>query len=154
MCCVPATRGGAHPIVSNKWIYKVKRDANVAKASFQEHDLDYHELFSPVVFYGSLHVPIALTAYHRWRPQQLDKGSFPIQYPHRGNYLQLPESNHRGRGSYITILCMNIPSTSFLGHSYSVSFGIVWLVSYTFSRILSSNHIFSEYPSLHLKLLS
>ena len=69
-------------IVGSKWVFNLKRDANgninhhkarlFTQGYSQQPGFDYEKLYSPVVRYDSLQLLIALSAYHYWRPQQLD----------------------------------------------------------------------------------
>ena len=69
-------------IIGSKWVFKLKLDAGgninchrvrlVVQGYSQQPGFDDKELYSPVVHYNSLQLLIALSAYHYWRPQQLD----------------------------------------------------------------------------------
>jgi hypothetical protein len=68
--------------VNSKWVCKLKRDANgqitrykarlVARGSTQEHGVDYHETFAPIVRVISIRTLLALAAYNDWEVEQLD----------------------------------------------------------------------------------
>ena len=91
-------------IVGSKWVFKLKRDANgninrhkvrlVAQGYFQQPGFDYEELYSLVVCYDSLRLLIALSAFHHWRPQQLDiKAAFLYGILNKDINMQLPEGS-------------------------------------------------------------
>ncbi|KAI3659112.1 hypothetical protein MP638_001979 [Amoeboaphelidium occidentale] len=72
---------GRTPIKS-KWVFKLKRDSSgniarfkarlVAKGFSQQHGIDYHETFSPVVKFSSLRFLLALAAQQDWEIEQVD----------------------------------------------------------------------------------
>ncbi|KAK9073638.1 hypothetical protein SSX86_007962 [Deinandra increscens subsp. villosa] len=69
-------------IVDCKWIYRIKRDKTgapdrykarlVAKGFTQEHGIDYHETFSPVVKSTTIRLVLSLAVTNKWLMRQLD----------------------------------------------------------------------------------
>jgi hypothetical protein len=61
-------------LVDSKWVFKLKRDANGQTARYkarllawgftQEHGMDYHETFAPIVRVIYIRTPLALAAYN------------------------------------------------------------------------------------------
>ncbi|KAF5785164.1 putative RNA-directed DNA polymerase [Helianthus annuus] len=69
-------------LVDCKWVYRLKRDAQgnvtrykarlVAKGFHQQHGVDYHDTFSPVVKPTTIRVVLSLAVSHKWCMRQLD----------------------------------------------------------------------------------
>ena len=68
-------------ILSNRWVYKIKTSPNgnkkfrarlVIKGYLQKKDIDYKEIFSPVVRYNSIRVFLAITASQKMYCMQFD----------------------------------------------------------------------------------
>ena len=95
-------------IVSCKWVYKVKQNADgsiehykarlVARGFSQRPGFDFDETFSPVVRYESLCLLLALSTIKGWKPQQCDvKSAFLYGDLKEEIYMELPEG-HRQAG--------------------------------------------------------
>ncbi|KAJ0808584.1 putative RNA-directed DNA polymerase [Helianthus annuus] len=69
-------------VVDCKWVYKIKRDQTgtitrykarlVAKGFNQQHGVDYHETFSPVVKSTTIRTVLSLAVTQQWTLRQLD----------------------------------------------------------------------------------
>lgn len=69
-------------VIRNKGVFKLKQKADgtidrykarlVAKGFEQEHGIDFHETFSPVIKPATIRLVLALAVYHNWVIQQLD----------------------------------------------------------------------------------
>ncbi|KAJ0700404.1 putative RNA-directed DNA polymerase [Helianthus annuus] len=69
-------------IVDCKWVYRLKTDENgkisrfkarlVAKGFHQQHGVDYHETFSPVIKPATIRTILSLAATNKWSLRQLD----------------------------------------------------------------------------------
>ena len=88
-------------IVGSKWVYKIKRDSSgniakykarlVAQGFSQQPGTDFDEIYSPVVWFDSLQLLLALTAHYKWKPRQLDiKAAFLYGNLKQEIYIQLP----------------------------------------------------------------
>jgi hypothetical protein len=68
--------------VDSKWVFELKRDPDgniarykarlMARGFTQEHGVDYHETFAPIVRVISIRVVLALAAFHDWEVDRLD----------------------------------------------------------------------------------
>ena len=77
---VPRPRGKS--IITSKWIYKIKHDANgstekykarfVARGFSQKEGIDYEETFALVARYTSIRSVLALVAVMKWKIHQMD----------------------------------------------------------------------------------
>jgi hypothetical protein len=77
---VPPQKG--RNVIDCKWVYKIKRKANVsldrykarlvAKGFKQRHELDYEEMFSPVVKPATIRTILSLAVSKGWSLRQLD----------------------------------------------------------------------------------
>ena len=77
---VPRPQG--KPMVTSKWIYKVKFSADgsvekckakfVARGFSQKEGIDYDETFAPVARYNSIWVIISLASVMGWKLHQMD----------------------------------------------------------------------------------
>jgi hypothetical protein len=71
-----------HKLIGCQWLFKVKYDANrnierykvhlVAKGYAQIHDVDYTEMFTPVVKFNSIRTLLALATKHNLEVHQID----------------------------------------------------------------------------------
>ena len=69
-------------IISNRWIYKIKRHANgsiewfnvrlIARGYTQEYGLDYRETFSPIIKHMIIRTMLFVTVSKGWQIRQLD----------------------------------------------------------------------------------
>lgn len=65
-----------------KWVYKIKRGPDgsierckaclVDKGYSQIEDIDYLDIFSPIVKMSMIHVVLVIASIHHWHLQQLD----------------------------------------------------------------------------------
>ena len=69
-------------LVGCKWVYRIKRKDDgtidrfkarlVAKDYHQQHGIDFHETFSPVVKPATIRLVLSIVVTHRWTIRQLD----------------------------------------------------------------------------------
>lgn len=102
---VIAERPKGRKTVKNKWVFKVKRNANgsierykarlVAKGFTQEKGIDYDETFSPVISAMSLRLLLAYAVENDYIVEQLDVDTaFLIPKLTEEIYMELPEGYH------------------------------------------------------------
>lgn len=94
-------------VVSGKWVFKIKHLADgtvdkykaryVARGFTQVPGQDFDETFAPVVRYDSQRLLLALSAHHKWVPQQLDvKSAFLYGVLKEEIYMELPDGFKEG----------------------------------------------------------
>ena len=96
-----------HKIISNRWIYRVKRDANgkinrykarlVARGFNQREGIDYDETFSPVVRFDTIRVMLSIAANENLELAQFDvKSAFLNGVIKEEIYMHQPEGYEDG----------------------------------------------------------
>jgi hypothetical protein len=94
--------------VRSRWVFKVKRLADgsvdkfkvrfVAQGFSQRPGFDFDETYTPVVWFDSLHLLLAITAVQGWRPQQVDvKSAYLYGDLDEEIFMTLPKG-HREKG--------------------------------------------------------
>lgn len=94
-------------IVGGKWVFKIKHLADgridkykaryVAKGFTQIPGQDFDETFAPVARYDSQRLLLALSAHHKWVPQQMDiKSAFLYGVLKEEIYMELPDGFREG----------------------------------------------------------
>nr|GFB40266.1 ribonuclease H-like domain, reverse transcriptase, RNA-dependent DNA polymerase [Tanacetum cinerariifolium] len=82
----PNSKEEEEATIKLKWVYKAKRDAKgkiikykarlVAKGYVQEQGIDFDEVFTPVARIETVHLMLALAAYHGWQVHLDVKSAF------------------------------------------------------------------------------
>ena len=91
-----------NPVVTSKWIYKIKNAANgsidkfkarfVARGFSQKEGLDYTETFAPVARYSTIRSIISLASTMGWKLHQMDvKTAFLNGVVKEEVYMEQPE---------------------------------------------------------------
>jgi hypothetical protein len=104
-------------LVDSKWVFKLKRDSDgniarykarvVARGFTQEHGVDYHETFAPIVRVISIRVVLALAAFHDWEVEQLDVvTAFLKANIDEETYMRQPEGFRSTDNKGTELVCM------------------------------------------------
>ena len=67
----------SHKTIGCRWVFDIKGDGQkkarlVAQGFSQAEGIDYNKLFSPVVWFESMHLMLALAALHNWYMMGVD----------------------------------------------------------------------------------
>jgi Reverse transcriptase (RNA-dependent DNA polymerase) len=98
-------------IIRNRWVFDLKSDGRkkarlVAKGFSQIEGIDYDEIFSPVVWFETVRMMIALVALRKWHIQGLDvKTAFLYGELDEELYMEQPEG-FKVKGQEGKVMCL------------------------------------------------
>ena len=66
-----------HKVINNRWVFNVKPDGHkctrlIVKGFSQVEDIDFNQVFSPVVRFETVHLMLALASIENWHIEGLD----------------------------------------------------------------------------------
>jgi hypothetical protein len=100
-----------HKVIKNRWVFDLKSDSCgkarlVAKGFSQVEGIDYNAIFSPVVWFETVWLMIALTALKNWHITGLDvKIAFLYRELDKELYMEQPEG-FKVKGQEGKVLCL------------------------------------------------